>query len=265
VAARSLISRALDRQAPTISADTPRAIAKPVGAAFRTISRLRSARSLHPDGVVFDAHVEIDRPPRNVGGGVELFDRMGPQPAIVRLSRGVGLSHSLPDVHGIAIRFVDAYGNGLHQDLLLATSGTGPLLHHLLLPSPSFFALPYSTILLYRVGEATRVFESRALTSPIDASDPFDQLLGTLERRELRFELSLATPLGAREPIGHVTLGRQVPEPAAEAVRFNPWNTGGGLRPTGPFMGLRDSAYRESRRGWNASSDRSDAVSHAAR
>jgi hypothetical protein len=252
VADRSLISRALERQAPAASADTPRALAKPVGAAFRAVSRLRSARSLHPDGVVFDARVEIDRPPRDLGADVELLGRMGPQQAIVRLSRGAGLPRRLPDVHGIAIRFVDAYGDGLHQDLLLATSGTGPLLHHLLLPSPGFFALPYSSILLYQVGDGVRVFESRALTAPIDAGDPFDQLLGTLARREVRFELSLASPLGAPEPIGHVSLGRQVPDAAAEAIRFNPWITGGGIRPTGPFMGLRDSAYRESRRGWSS-------------
>jgi hypothetical protein len=250
VAARSLISRALDHQAPTVSADTPGALAKPVGAAFRALSRLRGARSLHPDGVVFEGHVEIDRPPRDVRDRIELFDRPGPQQAIVRLSRGVGLPHRLPDVHGIAIRLPDAYGAGRHQDLLLATSLRGPLLHHLLMPSPNFFALPYSTVLFYDVGDAARVFECHALTTPIDANDPFDQLLGTLARREVRFELSLASLFGTPEPIGHITLGKQVPDTAAAAIRFNPWNTGGRLRPTGPFMGLRDSAYRESQRGW---------------
>lgn len=252
MAAPSLISRALKDQAPTVAAGTPGALAKPVGAIFRTLSRLRSSRSLHPQGLVFEGRVEIDRPPRDLGGDVPLLRRVGSHQAIVRLSRGAGLPHRLPDVHGLTVRLVDAHGEGRHQDLLLASSLPGPLLHHLLMLSPSFFALPYSSVLLYRLGAVTRVVEARAVTEPVDADDPFDQLLDTAAQRDVRFELSLATPMGAPAPIGFVTLGDRVPEPQADRIRFNPWNTGGGIRPTGPFMGVRESAYRESQRGWSA-------------
>jgi len=33
-------------------------------------------------------------------------------------------------------------------------------------------------------------------------------------------------------------------------VRFSPWNTGGGIEPSGAFNRLRDYAYSLSQRGW---------------
>ncbi len=34
-----------------------------------------------------------------------------------------------------------------------------------------------------------------------------------------------------------------------EGLRFNPWYTGGGIRPAGPLQGIRGDAYRGSQRG----------------
>jgi hypothetical protein len=42
--------------------------------------------------------------------------------------------------------------------------------------------------------------------------------------------------------------GAPLGEDAGERLRFNPWNTGGGIRPAGPFQGLRDPAYSASQR-----------------
>jgi hypothetical protein len=226
------LRRALRSQEPARHADTPRLAAKAVGAAFRTVSSLRSARSLHPDGVVHEARVDLVRPMGRLAG---------PRDAVVRLSRAIGLPHALPDVHGLALRFPDAHGDGLHQDFLLATARA----HYLLAPARGFFSLPYSSILPYRIDGALSVVGAWATTRPAPARDPFDRLAG-----DVRFALALARPTGRWREIGVIRLGRRVPDAEGERLRFNPWNTGGGIEPAGPFMGLREAAYRESQRGW---------------
>lgn len=251
MADRPLIARALRAQEPTKRAGVPGPIAKPSGAVFRNLSRLRSARSFHPDGVVFEATVEIDRPPPEFADA-PLLGARGSHQAVVRLSRALGLPRPIPDVHGFAIRFVDAHGPGRHQDFLTVTSLNGAIAHHALLPTGGFFSLPFSSLLPYRMGDEVRLVGARSVTDPVEGSDSIPQLLATTTARPVRFELTVATLLGAWTPIGIVTLGDQVPEADAQRVRFNPWNTGGNIRPTGPFMGLRESAYRESQRGWSA-------------
>jgi hypothetical protein len=223
-------------------------LAKPVGSIFRAISRVRGARSLHPHGFVFEASVEIDRPAPELDD-VPLLGKRGSHPAIARLSRGAGVPLALPDVHGLAIRIVDAHGPSQHQDFLLATS----LRRYVLAPARGFFSLPYSSILLYRMAGQLRVVGARAATTAADdGRDPFDQLLRTAAARDLGFTLALAPPLGRWRPVGTIEIGRRLGEGNAEAIRFNPWNCGGGIVPTGPFMGIRDEAYRESQRGYRA-------------
>jgi hypothetical protein len=243
------LSRALRSQAPARHAQTPRPVANAVGSVFRSVSTLRSARSLHPDGVVHEAVVEITRPAARLAGA-PLVAVAGSHDAVVRLSRGLGLPHALPDVHGLTVRLVDAHGDGLHQDFPLATSLDGPLVHHLLMPARGFFSMPYSSILLYRISGELSLVGARAATRPVAADDPFDQLERTAAREEVRFDLALAKPMGRWTRIGTIRLGERVPGADGERLRFNPWNTGGGIEPTGPFMGLREVAYRESQRGW---------------
>lgn len=251
VADRSLIDRALSAQEPTEDAGVPRPVAKPAAAVFHGLSRLRGARSFHPDGVVFEAMVDVDDPPGDLAD-VPLIGAPGSHRAVVRLSRALGLPRRMPDVHGFAIRFVDAYGSGRHQDFLTVTSLDGAIAHHVLLPTGGFFSLPFSTLLPYRMGTEVRLVGARSATDPVEGSGSLDQLLATADERPVRFDLTLATLLGHWSTIGTVTLGHRVPESEAQRIRFNPWNTGGNIRPTGPFMGLRESAYRESQRGWSA-------------
>jgi hypothetical protein len=251
VADEALIARALRGQEPSQEAGVPRPVAKPAAAVFRMLSRLRSARSFHPDGVVFEATVDVDRPPPELSG-VPLLGQRGSHQAVVRLSRALGLPRPVPDVHGFAIRFVDAHGSGRHQDFLTVTSLDGPFAHHILLPTGGFFSLPFSSLLPLRLGSRIRLVGARPVTEAVRGEGSLGQLLETAQRRPVRFELTLATLLGRWTAIGIVSLGDRVPQPDAERIRFNPWNTGGGIEPTGPFNGLRESAYRESQRGWSA-------------
>jgi hypothetical protein len=251
VADRSLIDRALNAQEPTENAGVPGPIAKPAAAVFRGLSRLRGARAFHPDGVVFEAAVDVDNPPGDLVD-VPLLGRPGSHRAVVRLSRALGLPPPVPDIHGFAIRFVDAYGVGRHQDFLTVTSLDGAIAHHVLLPTGGFFSLPFSTLLPYWMGDEVRLVGARPATDPVEGAESLGQLLATADERPVRFDVTLATLLGHWASIGTVTLGRRVRESQAQRIRFNPWNTGGNIRPTGPFMGLRESAYRESQRGWSA-------------
>jgi hypothetical protein len=54
---------------------------------------------------------------------------------------------------------------------------------------------------------------------------------------------------GRFRPVAELRVGDPLP-PAADALRFNPWNTGGGLELTGVLNRLRDVAYPLSQRAW---------------
>jgi hypothetical protein len=73
-----------------------------------------------------------------------------------------------------------------------------------------------------------------------------------MPRHQVAFDVAVASIFGRWRPVGRLSLGAQVPIDVAEHLRFNPWNTGGGIRPMGPFMGLRVGAYRGSQEGWSA-------------
>ena len=200
-------------------------MARAAGNLFRGLSRARGARVFHPKGTGYEATLEIT----SGWDGVPALAPGSDHRAIVRLSRAVGLPQPLPDAHGIGLRLPDVYGDGRHQDFLLATSAAGPLFQHLLLPQVSE-AQPYSSLLLYRIGGDIR-------------------LVGALPDGPKRFRLAVAPMRGGWRQVGELTLGSTLPAAYTEQLAFNPWNTGGGIMPFGPLMGLRRAAYRGSQRG----------------
>lgn len=222
-----------------------------VGALYGALSKLRQARSFHPDGIVFEATVEIDRPSAELAGA-PLLATAGAHPAIVRLSRGLGLPEPLPDVLGLTVRFVNVHGPGRHQDFLMVESLDGAPGHHVILPVRSFFDRPYSSILLYRIGSEIRLVGALQVTDPEPGATAFAELERTAGERAVAFDLAVASLRGRWQAIGRIRLGERLALSEGERIRFNPWNTGGGIRPTGPLMGVRDAAYRGSQRGWRA-------------
>lgn len=209
----------------TIPAPVPNAVARATGTAFRALSRIRGKRIFHPNGTGYDATLEVF----SGWEGVPAFAPGSEHRAIVRLSRAAGLPAPLPDALGIGLRLPEVYGAGCHQDFLLATSSRGPLLQHLLLPGVHD-GQPYSSLLLYKVGGDVR-------------------LVGALPDGPKRFKLAVAPLSGGWRPIADLRLGRELPAEYTEQLAFNPWNTGAGIRPIGPLMGLRRAAYRGSQRG----------------
>ncbi len=222
---------------------------------FGSLAAARRARSLHPHGVAYAAELVLDRPPEGTAEGrpsAALFAAGPSHHALVRFSRGAGLPQPLPDVLGLAVKLPAVYGPGRDQDLLLATSGRGPLTRHLLLPARSFWARPFSSVLLYSVGGEPAVVGAVPAAAPVRAAEPTDlaDLCATADAGELRYGLTIAPALGRSRPVAELRIGARLGEEEAAALRFDPSNTGEGLELTGPFNGLRVPAYSASRRGW---------------
>lgn len=191
-------------------------------------SRLRGTKAFHPRGVVHDATLVVtgdDRAPAPWLRAPRSYE------AVVRLSRGVGLPRPLPDVLGLAIRVLDAHGAGSHQDVLLVTSGDGPVLQHLLLPALRFDTLPYSSVAPYRTPSGL-------------------VLLGARAERPEHYRLGWAALGGRLRPFGDLRLGARQAD-AENALRFSVANCGGGLEPATWINRIRPAAYRGSQDGWS--------------
>src|SRR5215208_1398089 len=227
----------------------PAPLATATGAFWAALSRLRGGRrSLHPIGIGFDARLVVDG--RGAKTGVPLFDSAGSHRALVRFSRGAGLPEPLPDILGIAVRVLDAHGPGGHQDFLLATSSGLPVAHHALLPARSFFDRTFSSILVYSIGDATRLVGAMPLTTaPHGGDSGLGGVAMSAARGLLRYDIALAAPFRRFSPVARLEVGDRLDDEESERLRFNVWNSGGGIRPTGPFNGLRLPAYEGSQRG----------------
>jgi hypothetical protein len=223
----------------------PRPAARGAASLFRRLSALRGKRVAHPHGRVFEATFDP-----YVGGttGTELLDG-GTRRALVRCSRALGLPEPLPDVLGFAIRFPDAYGPGRHHDFLCVTSIDAPVAHHVLVPATGFFARPYSSLLAYRVADDVRLVGVLPAGSGPAVGPRLAQITEAVRRGTASFELALAPLSGRFGRVGTIRLDAELTTPDAERMRFNPWNCGGGIRPTGPLMGIRDAAYSGSQQG----------------
>ncbi|HEY0890937.1 MAG TPA: hypothetical protein VGE38_15135 [Nocardioides sp.] len=141
------------------------------------LARLRSARALHPHGTVAAATWTVNDPTSALGRTLGT----GSRPAVVRLSRGLGLPRPLPDVHGVAVR-MEADG---HRVDLLFSGGAGVV--STLLP----YRAPGGLVLLglrsepggYAIGEYAGAggwcaVGTLRLAEPVgDDEDPFDPYL----------------------------------------------------------------------------------------
>lgn len=238
---------------------------------FGAVARVRGDRAAHPQGVAFEGTLEL-----RDGPGLAL---MAPPlatartlPALVRLSRGVGLPPRLPDVLGVAVRLPDVNGPGRPLDLLLASSLGGPGGYHLLMVARSFGWRWYSSLIPYRVGGRLTVLGALAAHGDgrpragggargrrglggdgagLDRSAP-DALAAARDAAlagRLRFALAVATPLRPLVPFGELRVGPPLPAAQAAALRFDPTNTGGEIALAGgPLDAARAGAYRASQR-----------------
>jgi hypothetical protein len=199
------------------------------GAVLATVSGLRRSKAVHPRGVVREATLAIT-PTAAAPAGSTLLSTAAEHRALVRFSRSLGLPHPLPDLLGMAVRVIDAYGAGRHQDFLLITTIDAPVLHHLFVPAAHVRQRPYTSSLPYAAGD------ERLLVGALPEGDDF--------------ALAVAPLSGRFAPVGRLRLGATLPA-GANALRFNVReNTGGGLEPAGVLNRMRDVAYPMSQWAW---------------
>jgi hypothetical protein len=215
---------------------------------FGLASAVRRAKILHPDGIAFEATLEVT----GAATGAPLLDQPATHHAIVRLSRSLGVHEPRPDFLGIAVRVLDAHGPGASQDLLLITSGTAPVLRHTFAPARSFDHPRFSSVLPYRVGGRSVLFSARPLRTAGGPTTLLEELPEEVASGRLRYALDVADVTGPWRQVGVLTLGEPLAPVGDERLRFNTANSGGGIEPVGVLQGLRRLAYRGSQAGWSA-------------
>jgi hypothetical protein len=221
-----------------------------IGGALAGLAALRRGKAVHPHGAVYEAQLVV--PGHDDGlASTELFGTAARRPALVRFSRSLGLPRPLPDLLGMSVRVPDAYGSGRHQDFLMVTSVDAPVLHHIFVPSSDVQQRLYSSSLPYRAGDRTLLVGAlpRADSPRPDGGDELERLAAAAATGALAFDLAVAEVWGRFQPVAELRVGDRLP-PEADALLFNPWNSGGGLQPAGFLNRLRDIAYPLSQRAW---------------
>jgi hypothetical protein len=221
-----------------------------VGALLAALAAARGGKPVHPKGVVHRARLVIDGGP-DAPQGSELLRTRGEHDALVRFSRSLGVPRPLPDLLGVSLRVLDVYGPGRHQDALMVSSVDLPVLHHLFVPATDFQQRAYSSSLPYRAGARKLLLGvTPDPGSPRPAGDDeLDRLDRAAATGRLAFGLAVASIGGRFRRIGSLHVGERLP-PAVDALRFDPFNAGGGLEPVGFLNRLRDYAYPMSQAAW---------------
>lgn len=188
------------------------------------IDHLRETRKpLHPYGATWAARLTRTGAQEHPTGAAFL-DTAGEDDVVVRLSEGVGLPRSWPDVLGLAIRVPEPDGPA---DVLLSTTGAGRLTRFLAAPTRRPTGSTFSTLMPYRSSRGPVLIAATAQS----ATD---------------YELSHALGTGPWRRFGHLELRERV---AAEPS-FDPiGNLPRGLEHYAWARRLRAPAYRTARAG----------------
>jgi hypothetical protein len=221
-----------------------------LGAVLAAVAASRGGKAVHPVGAVHRARLVIG-PQAGGPPGSALLSTPAEHQAIARFSRSLGLPRRVPDLLGISLRVMDAYGSGRHQDVLMVSSVDLPVLHHFFVPATDFQQRPYSSSLPYRAGSDTFLLGAVPVPGAPRPSggDELDRLDKAAATGRLVFDLAVA-PVGGRfRRVGALHIDARLPD-IVDALRFNPFNCGGGLEPVGVLNRLRDYAYPLSQGAW---------------
>jgi hypothetical protein len=221
-----------------------------VGGVLAGVAAARGAKAVHPHGVSYRARLLIDgaayAPPAS-----QLLSTPREYCALMRFSRSLGLPRPLPDLLGVSLRVLDAYGPTRHQDFLLVSSVDLPLLHHLFVPATDVQQRPYSSSLPFGAGNQRfliGVVPDARSPRPAGA-DEFDRLQRAADTARLTFGLAIASLSGRFRSVGSLHVAERLPD-TLDALCFDPCNCGGGLHLAGAINRLRDYAYAMSQAAW---------------
>ena len=226
-----------------------------LGVLLAVLAAARRGKPVHQHGISYRARLIVDGAAQAPQAS-KLLSTRSEHSVVMRFSRSLGMPRPLPDLLGVSLRVLDAYGEGRHQDLLLVSSVDLPVLHHLFVPATDVQQRPYSSSLPYHAGDESFLVgvvpDARSPRPPGD--DELDRLGRAAETGRLTFGLAIA-PVGGRfRRVGRLYVAERL-APEVDALRFNPFNCGGGMWPTGALNRIRDYAYPLSQRAWARRAD----------
>ncbi|MEV5831195.1 DUF1990 family protein [Spirillospora sp. NPDC052242] len=217
------------------------ALAAAAAKGFALAARLRGGRPLHPEGLVFDAALVLHGTPRD--WCVPFLDDRTVLHGTARLSRAAGTPDAFPDVLGLALRWSQDGDGGEDAELLLATTGHGPLGRHLLRPATRWTPGFYGSLFAYRAGDR-RVLLGAAARGPRIRPAGLAGLARAADARPLLFDLVVATEFGPWERFGELRLTGPARTDARAPIRFDPARRPvRGLPPAGLLQRVRGPAY----------------------
>lgn len=218
-------------------------------------SRVRRSRMFHPRGVILRAHV------RALPDDVPGIGRSLSGYALVRFSGALWKQQEWPDVLGCALRFrktpqVSPEPEPDDQDLLLATirSPWTTLVAPLTTQQHDFLKNDYFGVSPFALASGEHVkFRVRPTPAEGTGNSRAEKLRDALGKSAVALTLSVRPDeLGAKYvPCAAILLE----EPVAltdDALRFDPFRSGRGVRPVGLVHNARLATYAASRRGSGA-------------
>ncbi|MET0931415.1 MAG: hypothetical protein ABWX74_17980 [Aeromicrobium sp.] len=201
---------------------------------FGAVALVRSAaKPLHPSGRLHPVVIRSFGLTGTDRVDVPWIDEPGESDGIARFSRATGLPAALPDIHGLAIRIADADEEGTSADILMATTGLGPVSRFVLRPSRTPAESTYSTLFPYSTSGGALL-----LAAVPDLRDP------------ARLFLVLARPRGDWRVFGDLMIeDSDAARTGDESISFDPIvHQIEGLAYYAWATRLREGAYRAARR-----------------
>ena len=250
---------------PRASAPAERGVREQLGEAIgrwlspvvATLSRLRRARMFHPDGALYEAHLEATV---TDGPYADFAHRLG-RTVLARVSPALWRNgRERFEVLGIALRFhrgakLSTRVAPTDQDLLLATIASPLTMGRAVLTTNAhdFLANRYYGVSPFAFGGDHRIeIRLTPLAHAVGEGPRAARLAAAVAAGEAQFRLEVRRTLTRRwAPIATLRLVRPVDLDQA-ALAFDPFQAGEGLVPVGAIHVIRRAVYAASRRARSA-------------
>jgi len=210
---------------------------------IRLGAAVRNARLFHPVGVL--AKGAIERVAQHGSGlPIESSDIVG------RLSKGVGLRSSVPDIVGLAWRMPALPSAATPWDVLLASTVADTRI--LLAPTTSWSGTTFSSLMPFRFEGEAWWLRARMTTQLSGSGVSMEVLTDQIDRGGIAFDIDQARGRGGFTPLARLTF--TAVDDSAGDVAFDPTlHTPPGVHLMPRWLtDFRRAAYRRSREGRDA-------------
>jgi hypothetical protein len=207
---------------------------------------VRHRRLFHPDGVLAEGILERIAPP-DEGLPMESCDVIG------RVSKGIGLPRTLPDIAGLAWRIPppqDLRSCGPWDVLLASTLARSRVI---LAPARSWSGATFSSVMPLRFeGGGVWWVRARLVTKIDEPGLALDTIMNQIDSNGIDFDIEQAKGIGGFRPLARLTLRHL--DPSRDDIAFDPvLHSDDDVRLVpGWLADLRRAAYRRSREGREA-------------